>query len=86
MPLYDYCCKACGDTQEHYAKVDEREQTCVCGGTATRIFSSRYFINPDIDYVTANITGDPVRITSRRQLDQMCKEHGVYQKIGKGWT
>jgi hypothetical protein len=35
--------------------------------------------------VTDNITGDNVRITSKKQLRNLCAEHGVTEKIGKGW-
>ncbi len=38
------------------------------------------------DHVTDNITGDPVRITSWKKHDQLCKEAGVTPKFGKGWV
>lgn len=39
----------------------------------------------DADFVTEDITGQPVRITSRRQLRRLCKEHNVEPMYGKGW-
>ena len=86
MPLYDHECEECGEISEAYKKVDDKEADCPnCGGTARRVFTSRYFINPDIDYVTDNVTGEPKRYTSRRQLDQDLADKGLYQKVGKGW-
>jgi len=84
MPIYDFQCP-CGKVEEHYAGMDETERKCACGATQKRIISSRYFIHPDLDYVTDNITGEPVRVKSRKHLKQLCEEHGVTQKIGKGW-
>jgi len=84
MPLYDFECE-CGKVTEHYAGINEKRMPCDCGKTAKRIISTRYYINPDVDFVTDNITGSPVRVTSRKQLASLCKENGVHQKIGKGW-
>lgn len=38
------------------------------------------------DHVTDHITGEPVRITSWRQHDRLCREHNVTPKYGKGWV
>ena len=86
MPLYDYECEKCGMIDEFFAPIERRTKTCECGATMTRILSPRYYINPDIEIVTDNISGEMTRITSRKQLKQMCKEHGVMEKYGKGWV
>ena len=86
MPLYDYECTKCGLIEEFFASVDRRFKTCECGAMMKRVLSPRYYINPDVDFVTDNIDGKMTRITSRRQLRQMCKDHGVMEKFGKGWT
>ena len=85
MPLFDTKCSDCGQVVEQYLKVAEKPQDCVCGGDMKRILTSRYYINPDIDVVTADITGEEMRVTSRRHLKQLCAENGVSQKYGKGW-
>ena len=86
MPLYDHECSTCGAVSEALAPVDDRVVRCpACGDNAERIFSSRYYINPDVDFVTDNITGDPVRVTSRQHLARLCRDNGVSEKIGKGW-
>jgi len=86
MPIYDHHCPDCLEVTEALMPIDGATIDCPrCGGVAKRIFSSRYYINPDIDYVTDNVTGEPKRYTSRRQLDADLKERGLYQKVGKGW-
>ena len=39
MPLYDFRCTKCGETQEVLLKVTQRDQegTCHCGGTLKRL-------------------------------------------------
>lgn len=86
MPLYDYRCDDCLEIRERIAKVDDVLLDCDrCGGITKRIFSSGYYINPDIDYVTDNVTGEPKRYTSRVQLHKDLQERGLYQKVGKNW-
>jgi len=85
MPLYDFRCQECGGVSEHFAGVEERQVSCGCGGISHRLITSRYYLNPDVEFLTDNITGDPIRITSRKMLDRVCKENGITQKTGKGW-
>lgn len=88
MPLFDFRCldPKCANVEEHYAKVDERKSVCsVCGGESTRLITSRYAIHADYaskDFVTSDITGSEVRITSRKQMRKLCKEFGVSPKEG----
>lgn len=86
MPLYDFECAKCCRLEEHYAGMQDRVIACSCGGEMHRQISARYYVNPDIEIVTDNINGEMTRITSRRQLRQMCKEHRVDEKFGKGWV
>ena len=87
MPLYDATCRECGKTFEHFAKVDERRVQCIeCGGEAWRILTTNYSVHGDVDFVTDNISGEPVRVTSKRQLRQLMTRHGVSEKYGKGWV
>ena len=85
MPLYDFECESCGAVVEHYAGVDERSMRCSCGANSRRLITTRYSVIGDVEFVTDNITGDPVRITSRRQLHRMLKENGLSETYGKGW-
>lgn len=86
MPLYDFRCTGCGIKFEEYAKMDDKITGCTeCGGTATRLITSNYHIQADYaskDWVTSDITGSEVRITSRKQLRKLCNDHGVYAKEG----
>jgi len=87
MPLYDHKCLSCAKVTEARMHVEDRRIECpACGGEADRIFSARYYVNPDVDFVTDNITGEPVRVGSRVQLARLCREHGVSEKYGKGWV
>ena len=85
-PLYDHRCPDCCLVHEAMMPVDEPTRDCPhCGGVAKRCFSSSYYINPDIDFVTDNIDGNPKRYTSKRELQKDMDKAGVHQKIGKGW-
>jgi len=86
MPLFDTKCLQCGEVVEQYLKRHEEPDICRCGGRMERIIGSRYYINRDLDFVTEDITGDPIRVTSRRQMKRLCEENGVMPKYGKGWV
>ncbi len=86
MPIYDYRCDDCLEVRERIAKPDDVTLDCSrCGGITKRVFSSNYYVHGDIDYVTDNVTGEPKRYSSKRQLEADLREHGLYQKVGKGW-
>ena len=86
MPLYDFQCTECRNIHEHYAHIEERIKTCeTCGGLMKRMIGIGQNVIGDIDFVTDNITGKPIRITSRKQLRGLLKKHGLYEKYGKGW-
>lgn len=85
MPLYDFKCAKCGRIEEHWAKMDEKMHMCDCGHESDRLITSRIYLQTDYasrDFVTADITGSEVRITSRKQLRNLCKENGVTPKEG----
>lgn len=86
MPIYDYQCNKSTRVFERFAGVEEKTARCKCGSRAKRIFSANYYVHSDIDFVTDNLTGDPVRVGSRVQLKRLCEENGVTPKIGKGWV
>jgi putative FmdB family regulatory protein len=87
MPLYDYECKICGKMEERYCPMEDSVvYHCTCGGDQNRVLSARYNINRAVNFVTDDISGEPVSVTSKRQLKTLCDEHGVHEKYGKGWT
>jgi putative FmdB family regulatory protein len=83
MPLYDFKCMKCGRVEEHFTKVDDKISMCECGSESNRMITTNYSIHADFaskDFITTDITGEPVRITSRRQMRNLMKEHGVTEK------
>ncbi len=86
MPLYDFECARCSHTEEHFAGIEELTLPCSeCGGNMKRLITSNHYVVGDVDFVTDNITGDPIRVDSRRKLRDLERKHGIVQKIGKGW-
>jgi hypothetical protein len=72
--------------EEKWAGINDRESTCPCGGAQKRLISFRIGLHTDYasrDFVTEDITGEPIRITSRRQERELCKQHGIDRKDGK---
>ncbi len=85
MPLYDFKCRKCGLVTEQFARMDERTGLCSCGAETERQISRHYVID-DIDVVTEDLyPNKSVHITSRRQLRNLLREHGVVERYGKGW-
>lgn len=83
---YDFGCE-CGVKEERILRVVERDekQFCkVCGKGMKRLFSPPT-VTPDPDFVTEHITGEPVHVHSRKQLDDLCKRHDCAPSYGKGW-
>ena len=85
MPLYDCKCQQCGKVEEIYRSIAERNLTPVCcGQQMTRVITAAYVV-PDVDMITDNITGDPVHITSRKQLKKVCDDNDVRPTEGFLW-
>jgi len=84
MPLYDFLCDQCGNKEERYAKMDERQAECpTCQGAMRRLITTRINLQTDYassSFVTPDITGTPVRITSRKQMRELCDRHEVRPK------
>lgn len=86
MPLYDFECVECGVIEEHLAKISETHRKCdACNGLMRRLITVRYHVQDDVDFVTDDISGEPVRVTSRKAHRQLMEEHGVEEHYGKGW-
>lgn len=79
MPVYTYICKRCAKASDLVCSIRQRRpkrRRCVCGGTSTRHFTVPQvsFFKP---YVTSNITGEPIEISSAGQEDEVCNRHGL---------
>ena len=86
MLLYDFRCTKCDLKQERLAEIEQKELDCTkCSGLSKRLITANYFVHGDLDFVTDNITGEPIRIGSRKQLKELEKKHEVSAKYGKGW-
>ena len=81
MPRYRYWCAVCDEDTEVWCPMGERAAAVrcrVCGGSAAAAPPTRVHVNCNrMDFVTADITGEPVRIETKRQHDELCARHGV---------
>lgn len=81
MPQYRFGCDSCGSDVLVWCMREERTlpRACgTCGKEMRQLAPSRIHVNCDrLDFVTADITGEPVRIQTRRQLDNLCQANGV---------
>lgn len=81
MPIYRFTCDACERDQEVVCERVARTEPrfCpLCGVSLRQLPPSRIHVNCDrLDYVTADITGEPVRIQTKTQLDKLCEANGV---------
>ena len=84
--IYTARCRDCCREEDFHSSVADRDNTPECCNQPMRRILTAPNINPDVDYVTSDITGDPVHITSRRQQRQLCEKHGVTPKLSKPWT
>ena len=88
MPLYDYKCKSCDRVQEWYCSIDNLggEVPCEkCNKPMHRLIGQRVTVSGDVDFVTDNITGKPLHVSSKRQLRELCKRNNIEPIYGKGW-
>ena len=84
MPQYVYECELCGKERHVYRKIAERDNTPVCddcGVFTKRTFSTGVTIGDDIEpYLEENIGHEPIFIKSRKHINEICKERGLYVK------
>jgi len=86
LPIYDFRCSECDDVAESFAGIDEMTQPCEkCGAKSRRLITTRYYLNNAMDITTDAITGDPVNITSKSQMDDLCRANDCAPSFGKGW-
>jgi len=86
MPRYDWRCMDCGKEAEHWARMDDRELICSCGGLMTRLFSPPRAVICDYEpYFDENLTPPGSTqagtwVTSRQHRKQLMKEYGLYER------
>jgi len=54
-----------------------------CGEIMKQVYNAK--VSTFKEFVTDNITGEPVRVSSEKQHQKLLKEHNLGQIYGKGW-
>ena len=83
--IYDVKCQKCGVVQEIVRTVSCRHQTPVCCNEPTKLMISAPYVVPDVNMVCDDITGVKTHITSRKQLEKICRENDVRPTEGFLW-
>lgn len=85
--MYAWQCQKCGKEDEGYlASYSMADPPCPCGGPRDRIWRvTRHHATSIFPYVTSNITGSPVEVTSQSHLDSLCKAAGVTHRPDVAW-
>jgi putative FmdB family regulatory protein len=82
--LYDYKCR-CGHTFDAFNSVENREfaECPKCGEQADKVLSlnSRLGLSIFKEFVTDNITGTPIMVTSKEHKKQLMRQHGLEEHI-----
>lgn len=86
MPIYTYECEQCGKRQDAFRKIDQRYDGPECHGMMKKVISSYRVIGDLEPYVDENMGESPVVVKSRKHREQLLKERGLYEKIGKNWV
>jgi len=87
MPVYDYKCGKC--EKEDLNRVEPYENKvlkCKCGGDKTRFFTSMNSFGDLEPYMDQHIGEHPTYIKSKKHRQQVMKENGVVEKLGKNWN
>ncbi len=87
MPIYAWQCSSCSkETEGYLAKWNDPNPPCECGAAQDRIWRvTRHHASSVFPYVTSNITGAPVEVTSQSHLDSLCKANGVVHRPDAAW-
>lgn len=82
MPLYQYLC-ACGRTADEFRSVSERNNAPLCCGKPMQKQLGGHRVIGDMEpYYDENLESV---VKSRKHRQQVMREQGVYEKVGKGW-
>lgn len=85
MPIYDLKC-SCGHIENDVlCGINEYKDCPKCKEQLRRVLGN-YTVVRDLEpYVDENLCGKPVLVKSKQHRKQLMREHGVYEKVGKGW-
>lgn len=85
MPNYDFRCESCQKQEEVFMRIADYKAPECCGKKMNQVLGN-YSVVKDVDpYLDENIADKPVWVKSKQHRKQLMKEHGVYEKFGKGW-
>lgn len=88
MPIYQFSCEGCGEEFERYLPLrGNANPDCECGGKTERIWALGVKTKgSDVyPYITKNITGKPIEVTSPAHLKSLCKQYNVVNRDDKAW-
>jgi putative FmdB family regulatory protein len=86
MPIYEYKCKKCGSTKDKFNRmVDHKKGPRCCGKVMGQHYGNYYVVGDIQPYLEENIGDKPVVVKSKKHREQLMKENGVYEKVGKNW-
>lgn len=88
MPIYQFECEGCKKGFERYLSLrGEDNPPCECGGKTERVWALgvRTKGSDVFPYVTTNITGKPIEVTSYAHLKNLCKQHNVVNRSDNAW-
>ena len=78
MPRYDYECEKCKRRWDSFNHIVDRDTEMCCGQKASRIlFSPTQTLDIFQPMVYTDICDTPLLISSKSQLREECKKHGV---------
>jgi putative FmdB family regulatory protein len=86
MPVYDYECKHCGNSQEAFFKIGDKPDDipCVCGKEAVKVMSNSMVLGDDMPAwmrhrETLGCLQSPVEkpISSRSEYKRYLKQKGI---------
>lgn len=85
--IYECRCELCLKTEDIVRSVADRDKDLpICCGKVMKRVISRYNVVGDLDpYLDENLGDKPVWVKSKKHRERLMKEHGVYEKFGKGW-
>ena len=86
MPVYEYQCTKCGKKKDKFNRIDDHKKGPKSCKKVMRQFFGNYHVIGDLEpYVDENIGESPVVVKSRKHREQLMRQFGSYEKVGKGW-
>jgi hypothetical protein len=76
--IYEAQCQKCKKNEDYSRSIAERHDTPVCcGQPMKKMITTCQNVYGDLDFVTADITGQDVHITSRKHHADLCRKNHV---------